>query len=298
MGQSYDRGLAFIVGSPRSGTTWLQRLLASHPKVHTGQESFLFFTYLGPLLRRWENQLTWKETSGRGPLGLPCYMTTDQFRDVVMSFADDLLDHVLRPVQPGELFVEKTPDHALFVSEIISLLPESKIIHLLRDGRDVTASLLAASRSWGKHWAPKTAQRCAGRWAKYVNAVQRASKDLSRDLFIEVRYESLKEDPAAELRRVTQFLGLEWCDSNIQNAINANSIRNTRSGIATQIPIRGEAAQDMNIDAAEEPTEFVRKGRSGSWRQDLSLCERLRAWKVARHTMQQTGYPHRLRDWL
>ncbi|MBI3001835.1 MAG: sulfotransferase, partial [Deltaproteobacteria bacterium] len=37
-----------IVGCPRSGTTWLQRLLASHPKIITGQESHVFDNYVGP----------------------------------------------------------------------------------------------------------------------------------------------------------------------------------------------------------------------------------------------------------
>src|SRR5947208_10995760 len=43
----------FIVGAQRSGTTWLQRLLASHPAIAGGQESHLFSGYLAPLWQRW-----------------------------------------------------------------------------------------------------------------------------------------------------------------------------------------------------------------------------------------------------
>jgi hypothetical protein len=41
----------FLVGCPRSGTTWVQRLLACHPGIATGQESNLFEMYIGPQLR-------------------------------------------------------------------------------------------------------------------------------------------------------------------------------------------------------------------------------------------------------
>jgi hypothetical protein len=43
--------LVFLIGCPRSGTTWLQRLLASHPQVRTVQETFLFPRYISPQLR-------------------------------------------------------------------------------------------------------------------------------------------------------------------------------------------------------------------------------------------------------
>src|SRR5205085_953700 len=49
--------LLFVVGCPRSGTTWIQRLLATHPCVRTGQESDLFDLYIGPQLRTWQHEL-------------------------------------------------------------------------------------------------------------------------------------------------------------------------------------------------------------------------------------------------
>jgi hypothetical protein len=48
---SQMRRYVFVVGSPRSGTTWLQLLLAQHPAVATHQETHLFHNYLGPLER-------------------------------------------------------------------------------------------------------------------------------------------------------------------------------------------------------------------------------------------------------
>ena len=48
-----DQSLVLIVGAQRSGTTWVQRLLASHPAIVSGQESHLFSSYLGPMWQRW-----------------------------------------------------------------------------------------------------------------------------------------------------------------------------------------------------------------------------------------------------
>src|SRR5258708_16130926 len=61
--------MVFVVGCPRSGTTWVQRLLATHPRIRTGQESDVFDQYIGPQLRAWEQELK-PQASGRGRLAL------------------------------------------------------------------------------------------------------------------------------------------------------------------------------------------------------------------------------------
>ncbi|HEY2596345.1 MAG TPA: sulfotransferase, partial [Chloroflexota bacterium] len=77
---AYDgANLVFVVGCPRSGTTWVQRLLASHSCIRTGQESDLFDMYVGPLLHTWQQELR-VDSSGRGGVGLACYFTDAEFR--------------------------------------------------------------------------------------------------------------------------------------------------------------------------------------------------------------------------
>jgi aminoglycoside phosphotransferase (APT) family kinase protein len=50
--------MVFLVGCPRSGTTWHQKLLASHPRIRSGEESHFFSLYVGPQLRAWNDQKT------------------------------------------------------------------------------------------------------------------------------------------------------------------------------------------------------------------------------------------------
>ena len=92
---------------------------------------------------------------------------------------------------PGDIFVEKTPSHALFIPEILELFPGSRFIHVLRDARDTVASLLAASRGWGRGWAPRRATAAARMWVEHVRAVRCAATRLPGEKLCEVRYEAL-----------------------------------------------------------------------------------------------------------
>src|ERR671933_387616 len=120
--------LVCIVGCPRSGTTWLQRLLAGHPNVRTGQESDVFDIYLGPQLRAWRRELD-PDSSGRGGVGLACYFDDAGFTRALRRYAVDLLEPMLGGLGPDDLFVEKTPSHALYIPEILELFPQTRFIH-------------------------------------------------------------------------------------------------------------------------------------------------------------------------
>jgi hypothetical protein len=279
--------LVFLVGSPRSGTTWLQRLIACHPMVRTGQESDVFDTYIGPQLRAWRRELD-PEVSGRGGVGLGCYLRESEFITLLREYAMKLLEPLVGDLAPGVLFVEKTPSHALYLPEIRELLPEARFIHLLRDGRDVVASLLAVSRSWGARWAPKEATSAAELWVRHVAAVRGAASGLPEEAFAEVRYEDLHARPVATMRRLANFLLLAWSDADIERAVAVNRAEQARSGLVMHVG--GEIAARFGNEV-KEPEGFVRRAVPGAWRSDLSRREKLAVWRVARPTLAAAGYP-------
>src|SRR5918911_4157263 len=94
--------LVCIVGCPRSGTTWVQRLLATHPSVRTGQESDVFDIYVGPQLRAWRRELD-PTSSGRGGVGLACYFDDARFKAVLKRYSCELLGPMLGGLGPGEI---------------------------------------------------------------------------------------------------------------------------------------------------------------------------------------------------
>ena len=277
--------LVFVVGCPRSGTTWVQRLLASHPCIRTGQESDLFDMYVGPLLRTWQTELR-VDSSGRGGVGLGCYFTDGEFRRALKSYVLQLLEPMVGCLQPGELFLEKTPSHVMFVSEIHALLPRARFIHVLRDARDTVASLLSASRTWGRAWAPRRAAHAAQTWVGHVDAGRTAQRSLPAAQFFEVRYEALHANGSGVLRALIDWLGVSWPDAELRTALERNSPDAARAGRGTPIPLGGEFAGGV----VREPEGFIRQARAGTWRQDLSLADKLAVWRVARLTMAASGY--------
>jgi hypothetical protein len=293
-GLSYTgSNLIFIIGAPRSGTTWLQRLLASHPKIRTGQESKLFREYVGPQLRAWRWELAREQNSstatGRGGTGLSCYFEEEHFLRILRGYMLQLLEPMVGNLQPGELFLEKTPSHALYIKEIKELLPESRFIHVLRDPRDVTASLLAAANDWGSGWAPRLPQKAAATWVRHVRAVRSAAGALTEREFFEVTYERLWGSTEETLSDLTNFLGLEWSGSEMRETIGRNQAQSIRSGKGTPIPLHGEVAKSAG-PAVKDPATFVRRAQPGAWKSDLSFGEKLKVWRVVRKTMREVGY--------
>ncbi len=288
--------VVFIVGSPRSGTTWLQRLLASHPRVKTGQESHLFSQYLAPQLRRWRKAIertSDPEFQGRSGLGLGGYLSEEQFLTLLRLYVVTMRHAA--GVRAGDLFLEKSPSHALVMPEIRTVLPRSRVIHLVRDPRDVVASLVAASRGWGSKWAPSEAGKAAAVWVRHVEAVREAAAALTPEAFIQVRYEDLSADAPDTLRTLREFLGLDWSESQIARAVEANRRDTVRQGGGTPIPIFGHYRREKGA-VAVEPEGFVRK--AGAKKEGLSLGERRQVWKKVYPTMKTFGYSWKLTDWL
>jgi hypothetical protein len=281
--------LLFVVGCPRSGTTWVQQLLASHPCIRTGQESDLFDLYIGPQLRAWQRELD-PASSGRGGVGLGCYFTDGEFRSALREYMLRLLEPMIGQLQPGELFLEKTPSHVLYVPEIRALLPEARFIHVLRDARETAASLLKAGQAWGSGWAPKRASHAARMWVEHVHAARVAMQQLAPAQFFEVRYESLHADGQGTLRALVDWLALPWNDGDIRAALTRNAPEMARTGKGTPIPLGGAFGQSAG-PVVKEPPGFVRRAQAGAWRNDLKPLDRVAIWRVAHATMAEVGYP-------
>ena len=288
--------LVFLVGCPRSGTTWLQKLLASHPKIQSAQESHFFSLYIGPQLRAWRMQRTETFNANGHAAGPPAYFSDDEFLAILKNYLCNLLRPIFERLNPGDLFLEKTPSHGLFIPEITELLPGSRFIHILRDPRDVVVSLMAASRSWGAGWAPKNIEIAIAMWLQHVQAVRASAQNLSVDEFFEVTYEKLWSSPADVLTDIAKFLGVSWDPETLDLAIQSNRSEVFEGG-GTPIPVYGEVAARLG-GVARLPSGFVRKARPYGWNSELSIYERFRIWRATRPTMREMGYTWSLRDWV
>jgi hypothetical protein len=187
-----DTRVMCIVGSARSGTTWMSRLLQLHPDAGgIGEAESWLFHWLAPL---------WKSA---GPGGLfAAHLEPRQMNDALRGFCDDMFDSALaRDAPSATLFVEKTPAHALCIPMIRALYPDAYCVHLVRDGRDVARSL--SDMGMAGYPDPGIA---ASSWRDLLAAVRRDAAGV--DNLAEVRYEALVADPIAEVCRIAEWSGL------------------------------------------------------------------------------------------
>lgn len=260
----------FIVGCQRSGTTWLQLLLGRHPAVATSNETHLVSDYLGPLLRRWNASERTRRATGLRPL-----LSDEEVLGHLRAVARETLSRVAD--DGTRVVLEKTPQHALWGLELLELFPDARIVHLVRDPRDVTASLLAASEDWGSSWAADDAFDAAWTWRDYMAAASVLSERTSR--FRELRYEDLYEDPARELSTLLDWIGLEAEVELLADAVSGTRLERLKNGTT-------EAPWDLDT----EPEGFFRKGGSGNWREELSRSQTRVVEHVCRDLMEEKGY--------
>jgi hypothetical protein len=216
----------FIVGCPRSGTTLVQALLARHPDVYTLPET-AFFEHLfadlewrwgdhraQPRRRRWRQHLGLMRKEVRpsivpllrslGSKRAPIRHVPFNSNTCAVKFID-LLDALA--LQAGcPQWVEKTPNHLLYMPEIDACAPDARFIHVIRPGADVLASLADAYLRFENddafgggsvHWAR--------RWNR---AMQIHEACLGRANHTFVFLEDLVQEPDSEWARICQFLDL------------------------------------------------------------------------------------------
>jgi hypothetical protein len=104
---------------------------------------------------------------------------------------------------------EKSPQHSLFTETLCEWFPGAAIIHLVRDPREVVASLQLVP------WASNSVITNAITWRRYNQAARRSSH---RPEYLMVHYHDLVNHPERELRRICSLLGEEYSPAACQDA--------------------------------------------------------------------------------
>jgi predicted O-methyltransferase YrrM len=280
-----DRSPVFVVGAQRSGTTWVQRLLADHPAIVSGQESHLFARYLAPLWQRWQLEQQLRDRGGR-TIGLGCYLTEEELLEECRGLARRVFARLEQAKPAATILVEKTPDHGLHLPLIRLLFPDATILHVLRDGRDVVASLLDAQRRpWGRDWAPSSARDAACRWAEWVSAIRAGLPGFRRARTL--RYEELVAAGPSALAELYDFLGVPLPLPEVE------AIHDRWRFDASSEAVRSDSLKVVGAcrqAAPAEPEGFFRRGRPGPWQRDLSPAEQKAVQAVAGDLLSELGY--------
>jgi LPS sulfotransferase NodH len=203
----YER-VAFVVGAPRSGTTWLQQLLYVHPDVATGGESHLFCEGLPAVFGNFDHP--------NGMSHLSTWVARAELLTAARAFCDAVFETQRAATRPSaRLVLEKTPNHRLQAALQAQLYPDARYVHIIRDGRDATAS---QRELWGEaNDEFADADRAAEAWAAAVYDVRTHFAGLA---YLEVRYEDIVADTRATLGVIFDHLGLAH-DAALRDAATA-----------------------------------------------------------------------------
>lgn len=270
-----DRRYVFVIGCGRSGTTWLQMLLAQHPDVATSAETKLFSAYFGQFEQAWRHDQSMTDGTG-----LSHVLSEEAFFGYCADLARKILDNV-RENNPGaSTIVEKTPLHARYGSLILKMFPDAFFVHIVRDPRGVVGSLRAAHRTFGRTWAPASVAEGALMWRESVEPA-RAIGDLT-DRYQEIRYEDLLSPRASVvLDELLEGIGLDSDTARTAAIIEACRIENLR---------KADSRIKENRTRPETRKVFFRKGQADGWQQELSPADVRIVECIAGDLMRQCGY--------
>ncbi len=194
--QEFPKTHAFLVGFPRSGTTMLEQVLASHPDIEAMSER--------NCLDRAQESFT-VPRDGLERLAGASYEELAPWRS---GYWNLVAEEGIVPRR--QVFVDKMPLYSVFLCLVAKLFPRAKILFALRDPRDVVLSCFRRRFEMTPQMYELTSLETA---VNYYDLVMRLC-DLYReklDLEIcDVRYEDMVGNFDSETRRVCAFLGVDW----------------------------------------------------------------------------------------
>lgn len=269
-----EKQFVFIIGSPRSGTTWLQEMLGSHPLVCTLSEMKLFDFYIAPWINSWKEHFVLQKHSNILS-GLPVVWTEKDFHDFLIEFLERVYGRLLVNKPGAAIILDKTPAYSLHIEHIEYLIPNAKYIHIIRDGRDVAVSLNAASQGWAKHWAPKDVASAASMWKKFVLAARDARNFNGR--YFEIKYEYLLENGLEVLGSIFDFIGLPMGSEELESIYHNCQFEKMKK-------------KQLNVNKFYRAQNFFRKGRPGDWQNVFTLKQKYIFHRIAGDLLLDLGY--------
>ena len=314
----------FVVGWPKSGTTWVRRMLDQHPEVLCRGEGKFFgrndhnetfekvpVNARGQMLRpgslynilaESEDLRVWLERTWWTREGDAEEQAALLVREAVFQFLGQKLSESGKKIAG-----DKTPfAGAGTVREIGEVLPEAKVIHVVRDGRDVAIS--HTHHRWnrvkpveeGGRLTPEEQDKrdryredperfvatgesifseeyitgAARSWRSQVGGAHHDGPSLLGDNYAEVRYEDLLMRPEQEMRRLFRLLGARDDEEIVHRCIEKHSFESITQRSA------GE----------EDSASFFRKGVAGDWRGVFTERDRQVYEEIAGDLLSDMGY--------
>lgn len=275
----------FIGGCPRSGTTMLGAMLANAAGCVTTPESHFKHALIArcadkPLTREQlvkflaqSNEIAFWEL----PLNELAFWFNDFSDEITLDHMPALLNEIVyrydqrigaRLAQSASSphllrWVDHTPMNIEAFQSLLTLYPDAQLIHIVRDPRAVAASV------FGLPWGPNDALAFGSWWPHYVNAGLSLQNALP-DRVLLIRYEDLLKDPQSTLKKICQFLALQFSLA----LISGQRYRSPQHSLSQHALVGKPPAAE----------------RAHAWQQELSARDQAHIESVCGPLMQKLGY--------
>lgn len=178
-----------VIGMPRSGTTLVEQILASHPQIFgAGEVSFWNDAF---------DQWTAAEKEGlAGP-------------ELLARLAGDYSSRLIAAGQQAARVIDKMPANFMYAGLIHAALPRARFIHMRRQPLDTCLSIYCQNFHNIGAWANDLGD-LAHYYAQYRRVMEHWRGVLDAQTLLEVPYEDLVSDPERWSRRMIEFIGLPW----------------------------------------------------------------------------------------
>jgi hypothetical protein len=279
------KDLLVVTGAPKSGTTWLQRTLNSHPEIYCPGEG-KFTSFMAGFVRSvtdynqalsYTNQVVYGEGAYYNVWADENIATAFQFL-VALSWATSNKKDL-----SGVRYIgDKDTDYGTAIEAWRdSLFPGARFVHAIRDGRDAAISnLYHRGRVTGQPPDFESARfhqllEGYGReWSNHIRKFRAAFRDRA-DRYHEVRYEDLLTEPEARVGAILAFLGVDRTPERVHRMVAENAFQKLSGG--------REAGQ-------EDRSSFYRKGVAGEWRTHLDERARKVFAEACGGLLEELGY--------
>lgn len=255
----------FIGGAPRSGTTLLRAIVNTSKGIVCGPESRIV-----PALCALSSQVEQMHM----PLlerqyGLNVDALHRKFAASINGFLAPL------QAQTGRRIAEKTPANVLHFSQLRRLFPDSPLIGIVRDGRDVVASLLSMDWTDAKTGQPLAITRDVAAASRlWVASVEAGTAMRADGNYFELRYGALVSHPRDMIAGLFSFLGedAQAVEAALHHAESFNADAGSHESSAARV------AQPIDTSAIER------------WRRDLTAQQVTEIEAIAGSTLAGLGY--------
>jgi len=207
------------VGMPRSGTSLVEQILASHPQVHGAGER----RDLGAVIADRDARL------GRAFPGWVAGLEPADAGEIGRAYCAALID----PAIEARRITDKLPGNFAHCGLIAAALPRARIVHVRRDPVDTCLSCFSYRFAGRQAFSYDLGE--LGRYYRAYDALMAHWREvLSPARFLELDYEQLVASPREQIERLLAHCGLEWDDACLAFHENARAVRTASAGQVRQ----------------------------------------------------------------